>query len=223
MRRWILVIVAIICFAAASAVWEFGIHARGGTVWTCPTCGAQWYHGGGGAFQPVVPPRGNRGMMGGWYNRGMMGPGMMRQNGPAPFGVPQQSSYRSVGEQIYYTDTGSNGRSIPFSDGPPWLYMRGGSCVSCHGPDGRGGRPIPPTGIQAPDIRYAVLVGKEQPSAEAGHHHEHHYTDATIERAIIGGRDDDDKPLDRMMPRFEMSAHDADALIAYLKQLGAPR
>jgi cytochrome c oxidase subunit 2 len=230
MRPWGLLIIALVCFGLAAALWGAGIQPRGGSVWICPTCGAQWYHGGGGTFEPVVPPQGDQGMMGpGGYGPGMMGPrghgpgmmgpGMMGPQGPAPFYVPHKASYSSPGEKIYDADIAPDGARISYRDGPPWLYMHGGSCVSCHGSNGRGGRPIPPAGIRAPDIRYSVLTGKVQPAEESGHHHEHHYTDATIKRAVTKGLDDDGKPLDRMMPRFEMSDEDAGYVVDYLKQL----
>lgn len=207
MKSWILLVIAVICFALAAVVWGVGIKPRGGSVWMCPTCGARWYRGGGGAYQPVRPQE---------RRPGMMGPGAM---GPAPFQVPAKTSYSSPGEGIYYTDIGPNGEHIAFRDGPPWLPMHGGSCVGCHGPDGRGGRPVSPTGVNAPDIRYEVLTGKEHPAEETGHAHEHRYTDATIARAITKGLDDDGKPLDPAMPRFDMSEREVKDLVGYLKQL----
>ena len=43
------------------------------------------------------------------------------------------------GEVIYYHGYNNRGDAIPFRGGPHWMYMHGGSCVDCHGRDGRGG------------------------------------------------------------------------------------
>ncbi len=121
------------------------------------------------------------------------------------------SSFRSNGERIYITGTDEQGNRIRFSDGPPWLYMRGGSCISCHGPDGRGG-PIMMTGEVAPDIRYSTLTGE---------HHEDHppYTDELIKRAITQGVDPAGNALSPTMPRWHLSDKDLNDLLDYLKAL----
>jgi mono/diheme cytochrome c family protein len=122
--------------------------------------------------------------------------------------------FKSIGERIYYTGAGESGDPIPFADGPHWVYMHGGSCVNCHGPDGKGGIRVHMTREIAPDIRYSVLTS-------AKHEHEEHppYTDELIERAITQGLDSAGKPLDRSMPRWQMSRRDLDHLIEYLKTL----
>src|SRR5262249_3216464 len=45
------------------------------------------------------------------------------------------------------------------------------------------------------------------------------YTDATITRALREGLDSEGKPLGDLMPLFDLRDSDADALVAYLKQL----
>ena len=64
------------------------------------------------------------------------------------------------------------------------------------------------TAIEAPDITYDALI-KEG------------FTDATIGWAIRDGLDESGQPLEDAMPRWQMSAADVDAVIAYLKQLSA--
>ena len=64
------------------------------------------------------------------------------------------------------------------------------------------------TAVEAPDITYDALL-KEG------------FTDATIGRAIRDGLDESGQPLEDAMPRWQMSAADVGAVIAYLKQLSA--
>jgi cytochrome c oxidase subunit 2 len=131
-----------------------------------------------------------RGMMG-----GMMGPG---------YRIP--STFSSDGQRIYYTATSDTGVRIAFDDGPMWLYMHGGSCVSCHGPHGRGGFVVPMTNVIAPDIRYSTLSAEQ-------------LTDAEIRKAISQGLDAAGAPLNDAMPRYHMSDKELDELVNYLKTL----
>ncbi|HUT75196.1 MAG TPA: cytochrome c [Armatimonadota bacterium] len=150
---------------------------------------------------------------------GMMGPGMMGPQGGSP--PPADAQYESNGERIYLIATNDEGERISFTGGPPWLAMHGGSCVNCHGRDGKGGVPIMSSRQLAPDIRYDVLTGKEHPAVEheEGAHEHYAYTDAAIKRAITQGVEPDGKELDLLMPRWQMSERDLSDLIAYLKHL----
>jgi len=87
-----------------------------------------------------------------------------------------------------------------------WLAMHGGGCAGCHGEDGRGGRPVPMLAIVPPDIRYSALAGRG-------------YDDGLIARAIVAGLNARGQPLDPAMPRWQPSAQDLAALLAYLKAL----
>ncbi len=97
-----------------------------------------------------------------------------------------------------------------------WLYMRGGSCVSCHGEDGRGNVPVMMSTEIPPDIRYEHLIEEEH--KEEGEEHPP-YTDETIKRAITQGLNPAGEPLDYTMPRFRMSEADFSDLLDYLKAL----
>ena len=123
------------------------------------------------------------------------------------------SEFRGNGERIYYTATSSSGDPIGFVGGPHWLHMHGGSCVSCHGPGGRGGIQIPMTSQVAPDIRYSTLTSEK--------HDEEHppYTKALIKRAITDGLDPAGEPLHWTMPRWRMSDADLNDLVEYLNTL----
>jgi len=148
---------------------------------------------------------------------GMMYPG---QGGMYPGGVYPthlKSDFESNGEMIYYTGYNESGDLIEIKYGPRWLYVHGGSCVSCHGTDGKGGFPVM-MGFAIPsDIRYATLTSEEH--EEPGEEAHPPYTDETIKRAIIEGIEPSGEPLDLTMPRWKMSDADADDVVEYLKTL----
>ena len=119
--------------------------------------------------------------------------------------------YSSPGQRIFLAGVGSDGQPIARTASRvarSSLVMGGGGCASCHGADGRGGTltTMNGTAIKAPDVIFDALV-------KGG------FTDATIRRAILNGLDESGRPLDTAMPRWQMSAEDLDATIAYLKEL----
>ena len=63
--------------------------------------------------------------------------------------------------------------------------------------------------IEAPDITYRALTNDG-------------YDERTIARAIRYGIDEDSKPLDSSMPRWQMTNDEVQDVIAYLKEL-SPR
>lgn len=128
---------------------------------------------------------------------------------------PPSRGYATSGERIYYLGVDENRRRIPFEGGPMWLYMHGGSCVSCHGADGRGGRPVMMGTEIPPDIRYHHLIEEEH---EEGEEHPP-YADETIKRAITQGLNPAGEPLDYTMPRFRMTEEQLNDLLEFLKTL----
>ena len=189
MRRYLLVTVLAVCMCAlvvaTTACSSAGI--SGGTTGT-------GMMGGGGSG--VTPGGGSGGAPGG---------GMMGGSGA--------TGSSSVGQRIWLTGVGSDGREIARSAprvSLGALMMGGGGCGSCHGADGRGGtiRMMTGTSITAPDVTYAALI-------KAG------FTDATIRTAIRNGLDESGKPLKDTMPRWQMTDADLGATIAYLKTLGS--
>lgn len=113
--------------------------------------------------------------------------------------------YSSSGQRVFLTGAGGDGPAIAFQEGPFWLSMHGGGCATCHGADGRGGRPMM-LNIIAPDIRYSALVQRG-------------YSDGLIARAMTAGLNAQGQPLDPAMPRWQMSADDLADVIAHLKTL----
>lgn len=124
--------------------------------------------------------------------------------------------YRSNGAQIYFTATSQRG--TPITSDFRMGMMAGGrvACVTCHGPDGRGGQVrMMMSTFDAPDIRYETLTSEEH-----GQEDEHEpWTDGTIKRAITVGFEPDGEPLDEPMPRWTMSEADLDDLLDFLKAL----
>lgn len=135
-------------------------------------------------------------------------------------------SYKSNGEQIYFTATSRRTGRLSF-EMMGMMRMPGGSlaCVDCHGPDGKGKTVRMMMGpFDAPDIRYSTLTSAEHGDEEEGeassHAMEHPpYTDGTIKRAIIEGIDPAGNPLESFMPRWRISDEDLDDLIDFLKTL----
>ncbi len=154
------------------------------TTYTRP----MYYGGGYGSMGPGMPAYGD----GRYYPPGCC-------QGPA--------SFTTNGERIYYTGINENGERIPFTGGPNWLIMHGGSCVNCHGRDGRGNLVPMMCSIETPDIRYTALRG-EQFDVDA------------IKKAITKGIDEKGEALDYCMPRWHMSEKDLNDTVEYLKKLG---
>ncbi|WP_456475543.1 c-type cytochrome [Candidatus Pyrohabitans sp.] len=129
---------------------------------------------------------------------------------------PPQMQYSSNGEMIYYTGIDERGEQIvPGSAGPMWLYTHGGSCVSCHGEDGRGGRAVMMCSEVPADIRYSALTEEME---HGGEEHEP-YNESTVKRAITEGINPAGEELDPCMPRWKMSESDLNDLILFLKEL----
>jgi ABC-type branched-subunit amino acid transport system substrate-binding protein len=86
-------------------------------------------------------------------------------------------------------------------------------CVNCHDYDGRGKREgaVTPSNLQWSELTktYTTTARKHPP-----------YTVSTLKRAITMGIDPAGNELDRIMPRYRMTARDAEDLVAYLRTLG---
>jgi mono/diheme cytochrome c family protein len=137
-----------------------------------------------------------------WSASGAMG------SGGTAWGV---GAFQSNGERIYFTSTSERGTAITYEAGPSsggWMMMRGQvACVSCHGPNGRGGKHS--MGMMqvmdAKDIRWSVL-SKE-------------FDQEKFRLAVVKGQDPDGTQLKLDMPRWNISNDDLADLIAFLKTL----
>ncbi|MBV8370456.1 MAG: c-type cytochrome [Candidatus Eremiobacteraeota bacterium] len=79
------------------------------------------------------------------------------------------------------------------------------SCAACHRVNGAGGIHLPGDAVSA-DLRHAALVTQMKPP----------YTVALLERAISKGIDSDGKPLNRVMPHWQMSRSDLHDVAEYV-------
>ncbi|MDO9229214.1 MAG: cytochrome c [Syntrophales bacterium] len=119
--------------------------------------------------------------------------------------------FRSNGERIYFTTTSERGTAITYTDGPlssGWMMMGGQLvCVSCHGPNGRGGKHN--MGMMqvmdAKDIRWSVL--------------QREFDAEKFRLAVVKGQDPDGTKMKLDMPRWNISNEDLADLIAFLKTL----
>lgn len=141
--------------------------------------------------------------------------GTAMMSGPLYTSSPSATTLEDVGERIYLTGQGEDGR-IPRSGGIG--RMGSGGCVTCHGPDGQGGT----VGMMgslatAPPITYEVLTGSHDPHGED--EESEAWTDSDIARTIRGGTLPDGDELDPIMPRWDIGDSDMEALIEYLKTL----
>ncbi|TRZ89095.1 hypothetical protein D4R89_06605 [bacterium] len=141
------------------------------------------------------------GLLGFGTGQGMMGSGTAWGTG----------AFRSNGERIYFTSTSERGTAITYTGGPSsggWMMMGGQlACVSCHGPNGRGGKHN--MGMMqvmdSKDIRWKVL----QPEFDA----------EKFRLAVVKGQDPDGTQLKPEMPRWNIGNEDLSDLIAFLKTL----
>jgi mono/diheme cytochrome c family protein len=104
------------------------------------------------------------------------------------------------GRSIFLTGKDVDGVQITAAAAPLRPY-----CAACHGANGAGGVHLPGGAVSA-DLRHRALVTQQR----------HPYTLALLERAISTGVDNDGKPLDPMMPRWELSARDLHDVASYV-------
>jgi len=122
------------------------------------------------------------------------------------------------GRQIYLRGTTTDGKDVvALLDGG--ATRANGSvfpCASCHGTEGKGKNE---GGVAAPDITWAILT-KPYPVLRPGGGLRPPYSERTLKRAIVMGLDSGGRPLQSVMPHFQLSYRDANDLIAFLKNLG---
>jgi cytochrome c553 len=113
--------------------------------------------------------------------------------------------FSSNGERIFRTARNNSGEVIGYQEGPGDGMMSGIlACADCHGTDGQGGeRQMMMETFHAPDIRWSTLEGR--------------YTTETVRSAITQGVASGGRPLNPIMPRWQLSETDLADLIDYLQ------
>ncbi|MEK6372205.1 MAG: c-type cytochrome [Acidobacteriota bacterium] len=124
-----------------------------------------------------------------------------RRDGARPAG--ETPAFR--GRAIYHRGEGVS--EIVAVVGDARLAASAVPCAGCHGPDGRGKAE---GGVTPPDLRHAALT---RPYAAP-------YDDRLLRRAITRGISSSGKELSSVMPRYQMTRADLDALVAFLNTLG---
>jgi mono/diheme cytochrome c family protein len=138
------------------------------------------------------------------------------------------SQSTAAGQAIYRTGVLPSGKALAATSATgTQIEGTAGACINCHRRSGLGGREgrslIPPVtgrylfrprgGGAGPDVGFVEgMRGEREP-----------YNEATLARAIREGFDSEGKPLNPLMPRFEMGDADMAALIDYLKSLDPRR
>lgn len=119
-----------------------------------------------------------------------------------------------LGREIYHHGKGAS--EITAVMGETRVPAAAVVCASCHGADGRGRAE---GGVTPADVRYAMLTKPYEVAAQGGRTRKP-YDDRLIRRAITMGIDSSGNRLSDVMPRYQMTREDLDALMAYLRTLG---
>jgi hypothetical protein len=145
-------------------------------------------------------------------------------------GAPAQADDALVehGRRIYQEGILSDGQTLrAISAGNARLSNEQAACVVCHRRSGMGSREgaqavsrITGPALYAKPVPYwPVRPGREVRIKPLRRDTRSAYDDNTLARALREGIDPDGSPLTPLMPRYELSETDTQALIAYLRQL----
>ncbi len=122
-----------------------------------------------------------------------------------------QVSGAALGERIFLTGADENGRLIPRS-GVTGMMGSGVACANCHGSDARGRTIQMMMGqVEAPDIRWSTLTAPPTDPADKA------FDPDSFFLAVTQGIDPTGSSLKVVMPRWELTRAESDALIDYLK------
>jgi mono/diheme cytochrome c family protein len=125
----------------------------------------------------------------------------------------EAESLEDSGRTIYRTAIGVDGATIPaIVQGDVSLPAVAAACSNCHRRSGYG---ISEGGSRSLNLTAKTLFNEQtKPPVRPA------YDDETLIRAIAGGISADGRRLHANMPRYQLSAENAAALLAYLKTLG---
>ncbi len=125
----------------------------------------------------------------------------------------------SAGQRLYLEGIGHSGEPVIATvQGDVRVTGATVACVGCHKRSGLG---VSEGGRRAMAITGPALFEAGAPRSGNLSRTRPAYTDVAIARAIIAGIGADDQALGALMPRYQLEAEDARALIAYLHTLGA--
>lgn len=129
------------------------------------------------------------------------------------------------GEAIYLHGTTRGGGVVSATrSAQAGVEGQAAACVNCHQRSGLGGREgrilIPPiTTRYLFRPRAGAVEERDIPFVAGMHGDREPYTDATLARAVRDGLDSEGRPLDFLMPRYDLGDGDMAALIEHLKRL----
>lgn len=146
-------------------------------------------------------------------------PDLSQTEPPAPAEATPLTPQEERGKQIYLTGEspsdepvialmGQSGVEVPASTLP---------CGNCHARDGKGN---PEGGVDPSNLTWEALTKPYGVRHESGREHPA-YTERSLKRAIAMGFDPAGNELHAAMPRYRMTLEDMDALVAYIRKLGA--
>ena len=123
------------------------------------------------------------------------------------------------GKEIYLTGESPSGEPITALMGRSAVEVPASTlpCANCHAEDGRGN---PEGGVTPTDLTWDALSKPYGVRHESGREHPP-YTERLLKRAIAMGIDPAGNELHTAMPRYRMSLEDMEALVAYMRKLGA--
>jgi ABC-type branched-subunit amino acid transport system substrate-binding protein/cytochrome c553 len=127
------------------------------------------------------------------------------------------SEQAQAGKRIFLKGESPSGARITARVGMGGLELSGASvaCGNCHGEDGRG---RPEGGVAPSNIQWSELTKPYGHDHPQGRRHGA-FDEPLLRRAVMDGIDPAGTRLDGAMPRYDMSAKDFSALVAYVKTL----
>ncbi|HSL81860.1 MAG TPA: ABC transporter substrate-binding protein [Thermoanaerobaculia bacterium] len=141
---------------------------------------------------------------------------------PALSGAPEadtdSAAFLELGRRVYVDGVGAEGREIV-------AVLAGGAEVSaavlpCAGCHGAGGRGRPEGGVSPSNLTWEALTKPYGVTHGSGRAHPP-YDERSLVWAVTHGVDPGGNALSDAMPRYRLSRREAEALVAYLRQLGS--
>ena len=129
---------------------------------------------------------------------------------PAPAAPAGPAAEISVGERIFTTGIGADGKHVAFDKGSTMFKSKPGGCAPCHGEDGKGKKL--PDGKQFPAIRFTDLCEAKDGKPAM-------YKADGLANPIIKGLDEKGEALGDNMPRWKLTDAELKALVGYLQEL----